>query len=93
MVMIRHAQSQWNRENRFTGSADPPLTKKGVAEARQAAEALRALIMKLSGMTIAEVETFEIPTATPIIYHFNRLAEPLGRESLGDAGIDLAMSA
>ena len=42
VVMIRHAQSQWNRENRFTGWADPPLTDKGVAEARQATKALRA---------------------------------------------------
>jgi 2,3-bisphosphoglycerate-dependent phosphoglycerate mutase len=234
--MVRHAQSQWNRENRFTGWADPPLTENGVAEAKQAAEALRthgyrfdaayssrlqratatcdlllegigeegvpcyqdwrlnerhygalqgldkematkevgehqvwrwrrgyvdraeplapthpdhprndpryadvdpdhlpavenlaetrarvtqfwnqvivpqikrrkrllisahgntlrALIMKLSGMTIAEVETFEIPTATPIIYHFNRVTEPLGWGYLGDDDIDLAMSA
>jgi 2,3-bisphosphoglycerate-dependent phosphoglycerate mutase len=40
-VLIRHAQSQWNRENRFTGWADPSLTEAGVAEARQAAECLR----------------------------------------------------
>lgn len=32
---------------------------------------LRALIMHLDGMTVTEVEDFEIPTATPIIYHFN----------------------
>jgi 2,3-bisphosphoglycerate-dependent phosphoglycerate mutase len=33
VVLIRHAQSQWNLENRFTGWADPPLTEAGVAEA------------------------------------------------------------
>jgi 2,3-bisphosphoglycerate-dependent phosphoglycerate mutase len=33
VILIRHAQSQWNRENRFTGWANPPLTEQGVAEA------------------------------------------------------------
>lgn len=42
VVMVRHAQSQWNKENRFTGWADPSLTQKGLEEARQAAECLRA---------------------------------------------------
>jgi 2,3-bisphosphoglycerate-dependent phosphoglycerate mutase len=42
VVLIRHAQSQWNKENRFTGWADPSLTEAGLAEAEQAAEMLRA---------------------------------------------------
>ncbi|MBI1424711.1 MAG: 2,3-bisphosphoglycerate-dependent phosphoglycerate mutase [Gammaproteobacteria bacterium] len=41
VVMIRHAQSQWNLDNRFTGWADPPLTAAGIAEAKQAGENLR----------------------------------------------------
>lgn len=41
VVMIRHAQSQWNLENRFTGWANPPLTEAGIAEAKHAAELLR----------------------------------------------------
>ena len=40
VVLIRHAQSQWNQENRFTGWADPPLTESGIAEAHRAAEIL-----------------------------------------------------
>jgi len=36
VVLIRHAQSQWNKENRFTGWANPPLTNAGVEEANQA---------------------------------------------------------
>jgi 2,3-bisphosphoglycerate-dependent phosphoglycerate mutase len=43
VVLIRHAQSQWNKENRFTGWADPPLTDVGVAEAVRAGEQLRGL--------------------------------------------------
>ena len=42
LVMIRHGQSQWNLENRFTGWHDVPLTGQGVAEARKAGQLLRA---------------------------------------------------
>jgi 2,3-bisphosphoglycerate-dependent phosphoglycerate mutase len=38
--MVRHAQSEWNREGRFTGWADPPLTGAGRKEAIAAAEKL-----------------------------------------------------
>lgn len=41
VVLIRHAQSQWNAENRFTGWANPPLTEAGLEEARQAARLLK----------------------------------------------------
>ena len=36
LVLLRHGQSQWNLENRFTGWIDVDLTDKGVAEAREA---------------------------------------------------------
>lgn len=42
VVLIRHAQSDWNRQGLFTGWADPSLTAAGVEEARRAAEALAA---------------------------------------------------
>ena len=42
VVLIRHAQSEWNRQNRFTGWADPPLTDTGVIEAVQAGDLLMA---------------------------------------------------
>lgn len=40
VVLIRHAQSEWNRENRFTGWANPPLTELGRAEAVRAGDDL-----------------------------------------------------
>ena len=40
VVMIRHAQSEWNREGRFTGWADPALTAVGRAEAVLAGQVL-----------------------------------------------------
>ena len=42
VVLIRHGESQWNLENRFTGWVDVPLSLKGGQEAREAGEKLRA---------------------------------------------------
>jgi len=42
VVLLRHGESTWNRENRFTGWADVDLTEKGLAEARAAGELLKA---------------------------------------------------
>ena len=40
LVLLRHGQSQWNLENRFTGWTDVGLTAQGVAEARAAGTSL-----------------------------------------------------
>lgn len=42
LVLIRHGQSAWNLENRFTGWWDVPITEKGEAEARAAGQGLKA---------------------------------------------------
>ena len=41
LVLIRHGQSQWNLENRFTGWVDVPLTELGREEAHRAGQKLR----------------------------------------------------
>ena len=43
LVLIRHGQSQWNLENRFTGWVDVPLTDAGRLEARQGAELITGI--------------------------------------------------
>ena len=43
LVLLRHGQSQWNLENRFTGWVDVPLTENGQAEARRAGKLLKGL--------------------------------------------------
>src|SRR3990172_9177236 len=43
LVLIRHGESQWNLENRFTGWVDVPLTEKGREEARRAGEKIRQM--------------------------------------------------
>jgi len=41
IVLVRHGESVWNRENRFTGWADVDLSPQGVEEARKAGQLLR----------------------------------------------------
>jgi len=41
VVLLRHGESTWNRENRFTGWADVDLTEKGLIEARAAGQLLK----------------------------------------------------
>ena len=40
LVLIRHGESQWNLENRFTGWVDVPLSPKGIEEAKAAGKKL-----------------------------------------------------
>ena len=41
LVLVRHGQSQWNLENRFTGWVDVPLSPKGVEEAKTAGKLMQ----------------------------------------------------
>ena len=41
LVLVRHGQSTWNQENRFTGWKDVDLTEQGISEARRAGELLK----------------------------------------------------
>jgi 2,3-bisphosphoglycerate-dependent phosphoglycerate mutase len=41
IVLMRHGESTWNLDNRFTGWTDVDLTEKGIAEARQAGKILK----------------------------------------------------
>ncbi len=42
LVLVRHGESTWNQENRFTGWTDVDLTEKGRAEARKAGQLLKS---------------------------------------------------
>jgi len=46
LVLLRHGESQWNLENRFTGWVDVPLSPKGEDEARRAGQLLKELGVK-----------------------------------------------
>ena len=42
IMLLRHGESVWNKENRFTGWTDVDLSEQGVAEAREAGRVLKA---------------------------------------------------
>lgn len=48
LVIVRHGQSQWNLENRFTGWYDVPLTDQGRKEAFEAGQKIKALNIDFS---------------------------------------------
>jgi 2,3-bisphosphoglycerate-dependent phosphoglycerate mutase len=62
LVLIRHGESQWNLENRFTGWIDVPLTDKGREEARRAGEKLRGIRFDKAYTSVLQraIETLDI---------------------------------
>jgi len=62
LVLVRHGQSLWNLENRFTGWVDVPLTDKGREEARRAASQLKDIqfAVAYTSMLTRAQETLEI---------------------------------
>lgn len=62
LILVRHGQSIWNLQNRFTGWVDVPLTAQGEEEARSAGKKLHSLqidIAYTSALTRAQ-HTFEL---------------------------------
>ncbi len=43
LVLVRHGESEWNKENKFTGWTDIPLSSNGVEEARMVGQKLKTL--------------------------------------------------
>src|SRR5262245_11493650 len=72
LILLRHGQSQWNLENRFTGWIDVPLSAKGEEEARGAG-------MKLRGRKIDELFTSVLKRAVD--------TATLALETAGIAGV------
>src|SRR5471030_816304 len=62
LVLLRHGQSQWNLEDRFTGWVDVDLSTQGEAEARRGGELIAAAGLELD-RTFASVLTRAISTA------------------------------
>ncbi|WP_216796371.1 2,3-diphosphoglycerate-dependent phosphoglycerate mutase [Candidatus Vallotia tarda] len=64
LVLIRHGQSTWNNENRFTGWIDVDLTHKGIAEAQQA-----GMLLKQAGYTFDVAYTSVLKRAIRTLWH------------------------
>lgn len=67
LVMVRHGQSQWNLENRFTGWIDVPLSDKGREEARAAGRLIAGLGVRFdlcfTSVLIRAIETLSLMLA------------------------------
>ncbi len=48
LLLVRHGQSQWNLENRFTGWVDVPLSAKGIEEAHAAGKTLKGVTFDMA---------------------------------------------
>ncbi len=66
LVMIRHGESTWNRDNRFTGWTDVPLTDTGVEQARTAGRLLKSLGASSTSPTPACSSAPRIPFGTAL---------------------------
>jgi len=64
LVLIRHGESTWNLENRFTGWTDVELTSTGIAQARQAGQLLKA-----QGYAFDRAFTSVLKRATHTLWH------------------------
>lgn len=64
LVVVRHGQSQWNKDNLFTGWADPDLTEQGESEAIKGGRAL-----KEKGYTFDIAYTSYLKRAVKTLYH------------------------
>ncbi|MFH1102131.1 MAG: 2,3-bisphosphoglycerate-dependent phosphoglycerate mutase [Methanobacteriota archaeon] len=77
LVMVRHGQSQWNLENRFTGWVDVPLSPKGIEEATNAGKKLQDVIFDTAYVShmLRAIQTMHYillelnDKRTPVIYH------------------------
>jgi 2,3-bisphosphoglycerate-dependent phosphoglycerate mutase len=64
LVLIRHGESTWNKENRFTGWVDVDLTEQGNREAQQA-----GLLLKEAGYTFDIAYTSVLKRAIRTLWH------------------------
>ncbi len=76
LVLLRHGQSAWNLENRFTGWWDVNLTEKGVAEATAAGQAMAAAGLDFD-IAFTSVQTRAIKTLDLALESMGRLWLPV----------------
>jgi 2,3-bisphosphoglycerate-dependent phosphoglycerate mutase len=79
LVLLRHGQSQWNLENRFTGWWDVDLSDKGIAEARAAGALLRDKGFDFD-CCFTSVLTRAIRTLHLVLHEMDRLWLPVAKD-------------
>ena len=79
LVLLRHGQSQWNLENRFTGWWDVDLSDQGITEARAAGQLLRDRGLDLD-CCFTSVLTRAIRTLHLVLHEMDRLWLPVAKD-------------
>jgi 2,3-bisphosphoglycerate-dependent phosphoglycerate mutase len=79
LVLLRHGQSQWNLENRFTGWWDVDLSDQGIAEARAAGALLRDKGLDFD-CCFTSVLTRAIRTLHLVLHEMDRLWLPVTKD-------------
>ncbi|OHT18043.1 2,3-diphosphoglycerate-dependent phosphoglycerate mutase [Edaphosphingomonas haloaromaticamans] len=79
LVLIRHGQSAWNLENRFTGWWDVTLTEQGIAEAKAAGELMAAKGLDFD-IAFTSLQTRAIKTLNIALEAMGRLWLPVEKD-------------
>ncbi|HZT43644.1 MAG TPA: 2,3-diphosphoglycerate-dependent phosphoglycerate mutase [Chthonomonadaceae bacterium] len=83
LILLRHGQSQWNLENRFTGWVDVPLTEVGMKEAEEAGKKI-----ELAGIHLDEAFTSVLTRAIQTLEICLRAAEQTGIPTTYDQALN-----
>lgn len=79
LVLIRHGQSTWNLENRFTGWWDVDVTEKGIAEAREAGALMAERGLDFD-ICFTSLQTRAIKTLNLVLEAMKRLWLPIEKD-------------
>ena len=79
LILIRHGQSQWNLENRFTGWWDIEMTEKGIAEAKAAGQLMKAQGIE-PDICFTSVQSRAIKTLNLALEEMGRLWVPVTKD-------------
>lgn len=78
LVLVRHGESQWNLENRFTGWTDVDLTEKGVEEAKKGGRTLKELGLVFD-VAYTSFQKRAIKTLNYVLEEANQLYLPVNK--------------
>src|SRR5690242_596043 len=84
LLLVRHGESTWNADGRIQGQLDPPLSERGVAQAREVAE--RFAGHRLAGLYSSDLaRTWQTAVAIGAVVGIDPVPEPGLREiALGE---------
>ena len=81
IVLIRHGESQWNKENRFTGWTNVDLSEKGVQEALDAGNALKEAGITFEVAYTSYLKSKHYPAGSILLQVKNQVGSSFDKES------------